>query len=169
MVEFDVLELLDKENPYSNSRDSGVVKVVFHPSDLKKKGIRFFLNNNDETILNKTIKRIKNLLGMRWANNVMHLTYYAGGRVISPFHCYVSSNGLFEFTLFDFLGQKSILSFSRKLEDTDDSFTEEELTSISKTLEGYYHLVSFGYNEMYNKFGKTPMGYAEYIEIRKSL
>ena len=154
---------------YQPTRDYGSVKVVFFTVELSKKPIKYFANvgNFDkDSTLHKVLTKIKTILGIRLANNICYLSYYGGGRLVSPFHCHWMGDE-FEFYVWDYTGEKTLLYIRRKAGE-DEHFTSDEIKQISGVLEAHYHLVNKGYQYISSKIG-NPTNYNDYFEKIKAM
>ena len=132
-------------DPIFKKKPEGV-KVYFTTSELESKPIIFWNNSgniDENSTFSKWIKSVRSLVGVRTINTISHLTYYAGGKILFPFHCNWMGD-MFEFSLFDPHGNH-LLNFSRKVDSKDETFKREEIHFIKKHMEIHSHMMTSAY------------------------
>ena len=155
---------------FKSDRDSGSVKLVFFTSELRQKPIKYWSNVghiHEHSRLNKLVKKIKSLIDDKWANNIHYLSYYAGARLIFPYHVQWMGDS-FEMTVYNVFGDgKGCLNLGRKVKSQNERFTEKELKRIDDFMHREYHIISGSY-EIIKEFIKD-IGSHQYYEMSQRL
>jgi hypothetical protein len=153
---------------FKSTRDSGCLKLVFFAGELKQKPIKYWANVGNippHSKLTNLIKLLKKQTDIRWGNNITHLAYYSGARLLFPYHIQWMKNS-FEFELFSVFGEgRPRLYFTRKVNSNNERFTDDEIKQMNKFMETEYHLI-WDSSLMVRKFMNNEKGHNE---IRKTL
>lgn len=156
---------------FKNNRDSGCLKLVFFAAELQQKPIKYWANVGKvptHSKLTELIKTLKKQTDIRWANNITHLAYYSGARLLFPYHVHWMKNS-FEFQLFSVFGEgKPSLYFTRKVNSDNERFSDDEIKQINKFMETEYHLI-WDSSLMVRKFMSNEKGHAEIRETLKKI
>ena len=153
-----------------DSRDSGALKMVFTPAELAMKPIKFWANVgtvDDESIFKKLSKHLKQLVGVNWDNSNHYLTYYAGSRIVHPFHVLCEGDGGWGITIYSIFGDQSpSFSLSGSSPRGLHMLSKCEVEQMNDFLRDEYHFIQSSLRTM-RKYMTGEKGYMP-IERRVS-
>lgn len=148
-------------NDKYTSRDSGALKMVFSPSELAKKPIKFWANVgrvDEDSIFKRLSKHLRRLVGINWDNSHHYLTFYAGSRIIHPFHVHCEGN-TWNITIYSIFGDQSpSFSIGGNTARGEYMLSKYEVDQMNEFLRDEHHFIQSSLKTM-RKYMTGEKGY----------